>query len=63
MSKNSCNLYATNVMKFETNKLTSYLPLDVSYISNMFEAPYKLFQRGQDIMINVKTLYTKYLHI
>jgi len=63
MSENSCNLYATNVMKFETNKLTSYLPLDVSYISNMFEAPYKLFQRGQDIMINVKTLYTKYLHI
>lgn len=63
MSENSCNLYATNVMKFETNKLTSYLPLDVSYISNMFEAPYKLFQKGQDIMISIKILYTKYLHI
>lgn len=63
MAENSCNLYATNVMKFETNKLTSYLPLEVSVISDMFEAPYQLFQRGQDIMINIKTLYAKCLHI
>lgn len=63
MSENSCNLYATNVIKFETNKLTSYLPLDISGFSNMFEAPYKLFQRGQDVIVNIKTLYAKYLHV
>lgn len=61
MGENSCRLYANILLKFETNKLISLLPFDITGISNMFEAPYNVFQNSQDIMFNVKELYAKLL--
>ena len=57
----SCRVYATNVLRFETNRLTSFLPFDVTDVPNMFEAPYNVFKTGQDIIYDVRTLYSRLL--
>lgn len=56
---NSCHLYATNVIGFEQDKLTSYIPIDITNVYSMYEIPYNLFQNGQNLLIKLKELYLK----